>query len=127
MIYFAHPINTYNTAFESRVIRLIAREFPGEKILNPNNASIEAAYKKSGMDVFKKLVEKCDKLICLPFNDKTIGAGKAKEINWALYDKKPCYMILSTDPFDYEEIKSLDKYEVLSVEETRAKLKSGYF
>jgi hypothetical protein len=124
MIYFAHPINTYNTSIENRVISLIKKQFPNQQILNPNHPSIEKAYKQTGMNVFKNLVNRCDMLICLPFDDGSIGAGKAKEIMWALADKKPCYYIKSVSPFRYETIKNLSGYNVLSVEKTREKLKN---
>lgn len=123
-IYFAHPINTYNKPIEYEMIYEIEKAFPTKFILNPNNPSIESLYKIQGMDVFKKLVGECDSLICLPFDDGTIGAGKAKEITWALRGNKPCYYIVSTNPFMYEPLTNLEDYQVLSVDETREKLKS---
>jgi hypothetical protein len=123
MIYFAHPINTYNKPIESKLLSEIKKAFPNKRILNPNHSSIEALYKKQGMNIFKGLVEKCDSLICLPFDDGSIGAGKAKEIEWALNDNKPCYYITSTEPFIYEPLKNLNKYNVLSVDDTRKILK----
>lgn len=124
MIYFAHPISTYNKPIEQTAIREIKKAFPNNNVLNPNHPSIEALYKKQGMDVFKKLVERCDSLVCLPFDDGSIGAGKAKEIAWALEDSKSCYYITSIAPFKYELIRRLSDYEVLSVDDTRKKLKS---
>jgi hypothetical protein len=123
MIYFAHPVNTYNTFIEAKVIEKIQEQFPDQVILNPNHPYIAHLYKKQGMKIFKKLVKMCDILICLPFEGGEIGAGKAKEISWGLKKETPCYYICNTQPFEYERIYTLNGYNVLTVKETREKLK----
>jgi hypothetical protein len=126
MIYFAHPINTYNTPLETKVLELIQKEFPNKTIFNPNHPYIEHLYKKKGIEVFRELVELCDSLICLPFKNGEIGAGMAKEINWAFEKNIPCYYIREispSHPLRYERINTLFGYIILSIEQTREKLK----
>ncbi len=35
-LYFAHPVNTYNTALEKKLLERIRQKFPTMRILNPN-------------------------------------------------------------------------------------------
>ena len=123
MIYFAHPVNTYNTFIEAKVIEKLQEQFPDQVILNPNHPYIACLYKKQGMKIFKKLVKMCDTLICLPFEEGEIGAGKAKEISWGLKKGIPCYYINNIHPFKCERVYTLNGYNVLTVKETRKKLK----
>jgi len=123
-VYFAHPVNTYDTILEKFFLEYFSKynEF---EIVNPNKPEHQEGYKKEGMEYFKKLVQSCDKLYAFSFGDNSIGAGIAKEMDW-MYEKGGTVVFL---PFfsKYEEqvVSNCDKqFKVLSVEETRAKLRS---
>jgi len=121
-IYFAHPINTYNTILEK--FWLEAFSGSGGEIINPNSKEHQKGYKLEGMDYFKKLVQSCDKLYAFGFGDNSIGAGIAKEMDW-MFEKGGQVIFL---PFftQYEEqmVHSINQFKILTVEETREKLKS---
>lgn len=82
-------------------------------------------HQKDGMDHFKSVVQSCDQLVAFGFGDNSIGAGIAKEMNWML-EKGGKVIFL---PFfnDWEELlmaSAENQFTVLSVDDTRAKLKS---
>ena len=120
-IYFAHPINTYGTILEDYFLEYFSRDHL--EIVNPNQPIHQEGYKKFGMDYFKNLVQSCDKLYAIGFPDNTIGAGIAKEMNW-MKEKGGVVIFL---PFftKYEEmvVPCENQFKVLTVEETRQKLK----
>ncbi len=122
-IYFAHPINTYNTILETYFLEHFS-QFPKVEIINPNSPEHQLGYSANGMEYFKELVQSCDKLYAFGFSDNSIGAGIAKEMNW-MKEKGGIVVFL---PFfsKYEEQVSDDcskQFHVLSIEETRNKLK----
>lgn len=125
-IYFAHPVNTYNTILEKWYYNKLFLPFLDEiEIINPNTLKHQEAYKINGMDYFKDLVLSCDKVYILPFDDNSIGAGIYKEIEWALEANIPC--IITKLNFDFEKVYRLNtldqQVKILSVDETRYKLK----
>ncbi len=122
-IYFAHPIHTYNTILEEYFLEYFS-QFQDIEIVNPNHPDHQKGYLDEGMEYFKKLVQGCDKLYAFGFGDNTIGAGIAKEMDW-MYEKGGNVIFL---PFfsKYEEqvvLKCNKQFKVLSIEETRKKLK----
>ena len=123
-VYFAHPINTYDTILEKFFLEYFSK-YSDIEIVNPNGPEHQEGYKNEGMEYFKKLVQSCDKLYAFGFGDNTIGAGIAKEMDW-MFEKGGTVIFL---PFfsTYEEqtvSKCNRQFEVLSVEETRSKLRS---
>ena len=119
-IYFAHPINIYNTFKENHLVLFITDYFRGSEIVNPNSIKNEEGYRKEGMEYFLKMVDECNCLIIYPFEDNTIGAGIVKEALRASDANKTIYQI---NPKDWS-IRKIEKLEnCLSVEETRKKLK----
>lgn len=81
-IYFAHPINYYNTPKEKFLIKKIAEELPEYKIYNPNQKHNQENYqlwKKetgNGMEYyFNVILPQMDAGIFLPFFDGMWGAG----------------------------------------------------
>lgn len=120
-IYFAHPINTYGTILEDYFLEYFSRDHL--EIVNPNQPIHQEGYEKEGMEYFKRLVQSCDKLYAIGFPDNTIGAGIAKEMNW-MKEKGGVVLFL---PFftKYEEmvVPCENQFKVLTVEETRQKLK----
>jgi hypothetical protein len=120
-MYFAHPINTYNTIIEKFFLEKYSENY---EIINPNQEIHQIGVKKEGMDYFKPIVQSCDMLFAFGFGDNSVGAGIAKEMNW-MKEKGGIVIFL---PFftKYEEMfgKAEDNYNVLSVDDTRKKLKS---
>jgi hypothetical protein len=45
-IYFAHPLNTYDTDLEKRLLARIVEEFPGKWVLNPNRPDFDAGVQR---------------------------------------------------------------------------------
>jgi hypothetical protein len=121
-IYFAHPVNTYGTILEDYFLEHFQRN--DIEIINPNHPNHQEGYQKEGMEYFKKLVQSCHKLYAFGFSDNSIGAGIAKEMDWM----KEIGGLVVFLPFfkTWEEmvIPSDKQFNVLSVEETRKKLKS---
>lgn len=111
-IYYAHPVTHYGTVQESDDIKTL--EAMGFEVVNPNQAGIEAAYKLHGFGVFLAMIDNCDALAYRPFMDGSIGAGVAKEIDYAALDKDlPVF-----------ELKPVFNRR-LTVEQTRERIKRG--
>lgn len=82
IMYFGHPVNTYNTFFEEELVNVIQKKFPDWQIENPNQQKHQDGYldwkKKTGngMDYyFKEVLPSVDGGIFLPFADGRFGAG----------------------------------------------------
>lgn len=123
-VYFAHPISTYNTILEEYFLEYFASDDSIE-ILNPNTPEHQKNCAIKGMDYFKDLVQSCDCLYSYSFGDKTIGAGIAKEMDWMKEKGGKVLFFSLFDKFEKMTTKtSAEQFKVLSVEETRIKLKS---
>ncbi len=104
-LYFAHPVNTYNTPLEERAIRLLERFFPTARIENPNQPHHAAAYQEykkkqedqrtgRGMRYFFDVVlPACNGCGAMPFLDGKIGAGVAGEAAHFIEKGQPVYMV----------------------------------
>ncbi len=126
-IYFAHPINTYNTKEEKSFIETISKRFSQFNIYNPNQIHNEENYKLwkketgSGMKYyFDVILPHMDAGIFLPFEDGMFGAGVFGEAEFLQHKGKPLWFI------DWNKniysIKELDKSKRLSVDETRKRI-----
>jgi hypothetical protein len=83
-VYYAHPLNIYNTPQEQRDLDTLAALFGAENILNPNAPEIDALYKTNHeMKIFFDLVKTCDVLAFRPTPFGKITAGVASEIQVA--------------------------------------------
>jgi hypothetical protein len=109
-IYYARPINLYNTPQDERDIKTL--EGLGFETLNPNKAALQERYKTEGMDVFLQAVTECDAIAFRAFPDLTISAGVKKEIDKAIELGKPVI-----------ELPTITSSRVLSVDDTREYLK----
>lgn len=129
-LYFAHPINTYNTEDEEKILHLLEsnRIFSKYQIENPNQPCHQEGYKQltlagqNGMQYFFNLVSKCDGVVMLPFANGSIGAGIAGEAEQAFKEGKPVF-IIDLQTLMVEQVSNLDNLKVLSIEETRARLR----
>ncbi len=106
ILYFAHPVNTYDTPLEAEILKLIRERFPEVVIENPNQPHHQKAYlewkkkyqnvvQKSGMTYFYDIVlPKCNYgTIALPFLDEKIGAGVAGETIFSLKKGRGAWLI----------------------------------
>lgn len=123
-LYFAHPVNTYNKPIEQKALELLAREFPDYAVLNPNAPEHEKAYRKEGMEYFARMVRSTQAMAVLPFDDGSIGAGIAKEALESLVQGSPVFY-LSPPNLEIKKLEGLSGLVILTVEQTRARLKSG--
>ncbi len=129
LLYFAHPVNTYSTPLETRLLDRFAFWFPKSDIVNPNapvhqrrvgdirkddpNANV--------MEYFKSVARDCDGVIVLPFGDGKIGAGIYAEAE-VISAKGGIIWLIGTNPLSVCMLKSLDPSLRLSVDETRARV-----
>ena len=123
-VYFAHPINTYDTILEKYFLEYFGK-FNDVEIVNPNKIEHQEGYKKEGMDYFKKIVQSCDKLYAFGFGDNSIGAGISKEMDWMFEKGGEVIFLPFFTELEQQVVKDSNKqFNVLSVDETRSKLKS---
>lgn len=81
--YFAHPKGYYGTSLERDVIERLHRE--GFDVENPSLPEHQVACRKMDrpMAYFEDMIASCDALCFIRFDDGTIGAGCAAEIEIA--------------------------------------------
>ena len=133
IIYFARPINTYNTKYESLSIGTIKDKFPNSIIINPGEQSHQESFKgyvsnnpEEYMGYFKDLVNTCSIIVYLPFIDGKIGAGVRYEI---FHLHKRFNEIYEINPNDFSIRKVSMGYvdnNTLSIHETRQRIKKDY-
>lgn len=107
--YYARPLSLYGSPQEARDKAVIAAL--GFDPIEINKPEIQAAAKDRGMEPFQVLVEGASALFFRAFIDGSIGAGVAKEIEWARLAGIPVC-----------ELPSRIARRALSVDETRATL-----
>ena len=109
-IYYARPVNLYNSPAEQRDKELL--EKLGFTILDPNKSELSEKYKKEGMAAFYEFVKECDALAFRACPDGAITAGVFGEIDEAIKAGKPVIEI----PCGMER-------RVLTISQTREYLK----
>lgn len=113
-VYFARPINLYNTNQDERDIETIKQL--GFIVVNPNKLELQSRYEKEGMDVFFEALSDCDAIFFRSFYNLKISAGVQKEIDKGIELNK---III--------ELPTLTEERTLSVADTRNYLKyTGY-
>lgn len=146
-IYFAHPVNVYDTELEWQMLKVIQEAFPDVAIENPNQSHHQIGYaewkkrlegdktKQGGMSYYYDVVlPECDSCVGMPFLDGKFGAGVAGEMKFFLNKNQSVFYIFPEIPFVLEDtrIAALAQTErtklfsdhmqmVLGVEETRAR------
>jgi len=126
MIYFGHPVNTYNTEKEGELVAIIQKEFSDYLIENPNQPHHQENYQKwkaekgNGMKYyFEEVLPKMSAGIFLAFGDGMLGAGVYGEAKF-LYDQgSPIFEIDLNGKVSELE---LDESRFLSIEETRKRV-----
>jgi len=124
IMYFGHPVNTYNTELEKILIAKIARRFPDRVIENPNQEKHQEGYdrwkKKTGNGMgyyFFEVLPYCDTGIYLPFRDGAWGAGVFAE---AKFFYEPWVWTIDAD--GSIRLVQLETVQVLGIKETRHRL-----
>lgn len=116
-IYFAHPITDYGTERQAAAVAYLSEQW---QVVNPDHPGHQAGYAADGMAYFERLAASCDLLAFMRFPDGSIGAGVGKEIDaakragirWIVeYFAGQIYPVYG------------DPTPVLSVEDTRAKIR----
>lgn len=134
-LYFAHPISSYGTPQERRLVDFLTAV--GHEVINPNApehqahaARIRAASsdpKNAGREVmayFIALARRCDMCAVLPFPDGKIGAGIVAEAASFLERGAGVYEVGDKDGgFQVCAMRGLDPKRCLNVEETRKYLR----
>ncbi len=91
-LYFAHPINVYDTPVEGAAIELILDAFPDAEIENPNQQKHQVGYVDMGMDYFYGLVlPGCTGCVAMTFLDGRMSLGVAGEAKWFLEHSLPVW------------------------------------
>ena len=135
-VYFAHPISSYGTDQEKKIIAGL--QGMGLTIVNPNDQEhqdrvreIQNQYADRNessrivMEYFVKVCSACDGCVLLPFPDRSLGAGIVKEVQSFLDNKKKVQEVkLNADGnVSLHDVPTLSAYKCLDVGQTRAMLK----
>ena len=127
-LYFAHPINTYDTEMEERLLVKINEAFPGWEIENPNQENHRLGYKEwkkekgNGMEYyFQEVLPFCAGGVFLRFRDGAWGAGVCAEAKFFADRNLPIWIV---SPNGKVRRGNLKKAKVLSVEETVARIRN---
>lgn len=99
-LYFAYPLNVFNTPLEQRLISCISDNFLDWRIELPNQPHHRQNYrqwKKEKGDgtlyFLEEVFPKLEGIIALPFSDGMFGTGLVKEIEFFLERKNPVWKI----------------------------------
>jgi hypothetical protein len=129
-LYYMHPVNTYNTSLEQDQLVDIRRKFGRDwEVVNPNAPEHQVAYDDmkqktgNGMAYFVALADGCQTGVYLPFRDGKIGAGIAAEIRSLL--ARGCQVWELRHDRRFFRHRELDEKRVLSIEETRARIRNA--
>lgn len=130
-LYFGHPINVYDTELETKLCEEISKIFHhlGWDIENPNKQKHQDGYqlwlktKGNGMKYyFEEVLPACHGGIFLPFRDGAWGKGVFGEAEFLFSLGHPIWRI--THDFTITKLDDLSKVRVLSVEETRLRIRN---
>ena len=128
-IYFGHPINTYDTELENHLLQRISEVFPLLFIENPNEEYHQEGYQfwkrlsGNGMNYYyKEILPTCNAGIFLPFRDGKWGAGVFAEAEFL--HNKGCPIFQIDMKGMVTKIDDLSAVEVLSIEETRKRIRT---
>jgi hypothetical protein len=108
-LYFAHPVNVYDTPLESAVETLIHEVFPGYEVESPNKPHHQKGYtewkantalnrdKHNAMAYFYEVVmPQCVGCVSLPFLDRRMGLGVNGETRKTIERGNPAWFVAPT-------------------------------
>ena len=131
VLYFAHPINVYNTELEKQLLAAIQAAFPNFKIENPNQPHYAEGYKRwkeqngNGMAYYMtEVLPNCNICVFLAFRDGKIGAGVYAEAQTlGLWGCKVFEISINGDITEIDNVESIAMLErVLNVADTKARV-----
>jgi hypothetical protein len=126
-IYVAHPINTYETPIEDRLIAQIRLKWYKHPIVNPGSpqhqevvARLKAENPTTNvMEYFVQLASQSEILVALPFPDGKWGRGVYKEAEAVFRQKGHYVWVAHPSTLRISRVNALTAHVALSVEETR--------
>ena len=131
IIYFGHPIITYDTEIERQLLNAIHSIYPADIIENPNQPHHKSNYftwrdkpGETGMDYFyKEVLPNCDEGVFLAFRDGKWGSGVFGEARAMDRAGKKIYEIYVGRDMLYiaPMIISVASNHALTIKETRAR------
>ncbi|MFH1307236.1 MAG: hypothetical protein ABIH72_00090 [archaeon] len=126
-LHFGHPISTYGTTIEQKLIEIIEEHFPEYELDNCNQSHHQKAAKKLREETgnpmeyfFKEFIPKMSVGVFLPYRDGMFGSGVYDEAVQMHQERKPIYQI------DYKGVifeMRLNNSKRLSIPETKARNK----
>jgi hypothetical protein len=129
-IYFGHPMNTYGTPLETRLLAEISEAFPSLYIENPNQPRHQEGCRRWEAETgnpmgyfFSEVLPSCCAGIFLPFRDGKWGAGVFGEAIVLMEQECPIWEISPggiITPID-----ALNGSLELSIDETLARIKTA--
>jgi len=129
-IYFGHPMNTYGTPLEARLLAAIELAFPWMYIENPNQPRHQEGCRRQEAETgnpmryfFEKVLPGCRAGIFLPFRDGMWGAGVFGEAIVLMEQECPIWEISPGGVI--ARICDLDGSLELSIDETLARIKTA--
>lgn len=116
-LYFAHPRATYNTNIENQGLKYINDKFPNHIVVTPNVDWIQGKVSSMGFDIFFKVINTVDVVVCMVFKDNRWGMGIYRE---AVYGESKGKQIVELNPYTgkFKDIKLMSSIKPLSAEET---------
>lgn len=134
LLYFGHPVNTYNTELERALLKEINEKFRSVDIENPNQPHHQENYRRwkeefgNGMNYYyQRVLPNCWGGIFLPFRNGDWGAGVYGEAEFFFKLKCLIWKIEDTgENFEITPITRLNLEKKLSIEETRVRTKLPY-
>jgi hypothetical protein len=129
-LHFGHPMNSYNTGIEERLIKVIKKTFLDYELDNCNQPKHQKAAKEWYNKTHKKMsyfyqvfIPEMAIGVFLPFRDGMYGAGVYGEAVLMRQFKKPIYQISLDGKITELE---LDAKKRLSIKETLRRLVNPY-
>lgn len=127
-LYYMRPMNLYGTELDFVLLRHINHLYGFDwEVVDPNTKTHQEAYENmkretgDGMPYFAALARNCHAGVFVPFPDGMIPAGVAREVTALL--QRGCYV----EELRYDgrkfRTRSLDTRRVLTVEETRSRIR----
>ncbi len=132
IMYFAHPVNIYNTPLETDLMHFLQGSFPEWDIENPNQPKHQEGYQRwlketgNGMNYYlKEFLVNMDGVTGMYFKDGRIGAGVFSEEESIFKRTGNLWTVTYDNNLTRINDSSFLKPFALSVEETRQRIYIG--
>ena len=129
-MYFGHPMNTYGTPLETRLLAAIQQAFPDRDIENPNQQQHQDGCARYATETgnpmnyfYEEVLPACEAGVFLHFRDGKWGAGIFGEAMFLLDQECPIWEIFADGTIVL--IEDLDGSLELGVAETLARIQTA--